>query len=232
MKIFVYPEYAAILHAARAFEPPGALGLRARRGVHERHARPRPRHACRAGARQGRRASLGLHVSTVANLGAYLSHYGPFIPTLAGSNMLTGVYAIPAAFVEVKGVYTNTAPVDAYRGAGRPEAAYVIERLVDTAAREMGMCARRNPAAQLHRPAAMPFSTPLGGHVRLRRLRAQPRRHDAQRRCRRDSPRAATRRRRTASCAASAWRTTSRSAAAAPTRRRRSASTRAAASPC
>ena len=85
------------------------------------------------------RRFLGLRVSTVANLGAYLSHYGPFIPTLAGSNMLTGVYAIPAAFVEVKGVYTNTAPVDAYRGAGRPEAAYVIERLVDAAAREMGL---------------------------------------------------------------------------------------------
>jgi aerobic carbon-monoxide dehydrogenase large subunit len=161
MKIFVYPEYAAILHAARAFgRPVRWASERGEAFMSDTHGRDHVTHAELALDKDGR--FMAVHVSTVANLGAYLSHYGPFIPTLAGSNMLTGVYAIPAAFVEVKGVYTNTAPVDAYRGAGRPEAAYVIERLVDTAAREMGLppdeIRRRNFIA----PAAMPFTTPLG----------------------------------------------------------------------
>lgn len=77
---------------------------------------------------------LALRVATVANLGAYVSQMGAFIPTLAGSGMLTGVYRIPALSVRVRGAITNTAPVDAYRGAGRPEAAYAIERLADVAA--------------------------------------------------------------------------------------------------
>jgi carbon-monoxide dehydrogenase large subunit len=161
MKIFVYPEYAGILHAARAFgRPVRWASERGEAFLSDTHGRDHVTHAELALDKDGR--FIGLHVSTVANLGAYLSHYGPFIPTLAGSNMLTGVYAIPAAFVEVKGVYTNTAPVDAYRGAGRPEAAYVVERLVDTAAREMGLppdeIRRRNFIA----PSAMPFATPLG----------------------------------------------------------------------
>ena len=71
-------------------------------------------------------------------MGAYLSCYGPFIPFI-GAGMSPGVYDIPACRVRVRGVFTNTVPVDAYRGAGRPEAAYVIERLVDVAARELGV---------------------------------------------------------------------------------------------
>ena len=161
MKIFVYPEYAAILHAAREFgRPVKWVSERGEAFMSDTHGRDHVTHAELALDKDGR--FLGIHVATVANLGAYLSHYGPFIPTLAGSNMLTGVYRIPAAFVEVKGVYTNTAPVDAYRGAGRPEAAYVVERLVDAAARETGL-----PPDEIRRrnfipPAAMPFTTPLG----------------------------------------------------------------------
>jgi carbon-monoxide dehydrogenase large subunit len=161
MKIFVYPEYAAILHAARAFgRPVRWASERGEAFMSDTHGRDHVTHAELALDKDGR--FTGLRVSTVANLGAYLSHYGPFIPTLAGSNMLTGVYAIPAAFVEVKGVYTNTAPVDAYRGAGRPEAAYVIERLVDTAAREMGVAPDEIRRRNFIAPTAMPFSTPLG----------------------------------------------------------------------
>src|SRR6202011_1155675 len=81
---------------------------------------------------------LALDVDLVADMGAYLSYYAPYIPW-GGASMSPGVYDIPACFARVRGVFTNTLPVDAYRGAGRPEAAYVIERLVDVAARELGV---------------------------------------------------------------------------------------------
>ena len=82
---------------------------------------------------------LGVKVQTTASVGAYLSQYGIFIPTLAAAGMHVGVYNIPVMVNNVKVVYTNTVPIDAYRGAGRPEASYVIERLVDQAARDMSM---------------------------------------------------------------------------------------------
>ncbi len=81
----------------------------------------------------------GLKVSIIANMGAYLSTFGSLIPTYMCAPLLSGQYAIPSIYCEVKGVYTNTVPVDAYRGAGRPEAAYIIERLVDLAARQIGI---------------------------------------------------------------------------------------------
>ncbi|HYD30192.1 MAG TPA: xanthine dehydrogenase family protein molybdopterin-binding subunit [Azospirillaceae bacterium] len=104
---------------------------------------------------------LGLKVSTVANLGAYLSTFGPAIPTYLYGPLFAGQYRTPAIHVEVKGVFTHTVPVDAYRGAGRPEAAYVVERLVEAAAAEMGIdkvdIRRRNfiPAD------AFPYQTPV-----------------------------------------------------------------------
>ncbi|MBS0338191.1 MAG: xanthine dehydrogenase family protein molybdopterin-binding subunit, partial [Proteobacteria bacterium] len=79
---------------------------------------------------------LALRVTTWANMGAYLSNYAPFIPQLAVP-MLSGVYRIPAIYANIKGVVTNTVPVDAYRGAGRPEAMYLVERVIDQAAREL-----------------------------------------------------------------------------------------------
>ena len=161
MKIFVYPEYACVLYAARAFgRPVRWASERGEAFLSDTHGRDHVTNAKLALDKDGK--FLGLHISTVANLGAYLSHYGPFIPTLAGSNMLTGVYVIPTAFVEVKGVYTNTSPVDAYRGAGRPEAAYVIERLVDTAARETGLSPDEIRRRNFIPPNKMPFTTPLG----------------------------------------------------------------------
>src|ERR1700722_1023205 len=74
---------------------------------------------------------LGLSVELIANMGAYLSNFAPEIPTFSGAVMHSGVYAIPAIHVAVKGVFTHTVPVDAYRGAGRPEAAYAVERLIE-----------------------------------------------------------------------------------------------------
>lgn len=104
---------------------------------------------------------LGLWVDTLADMGAYLSLFAPFIP-VEGAGLLPGLYDFPTCYIRLRGVYTNTVPVDAYRGAGRPEAAYVIERLVDVAARDLGIgrdeLRRRNFIA----PQAMPFTTPTG----------------------------------------------------------------------
>ena len=104
---------------------------------------------------------LALRVATLANLGAYLSSFAPAIPTYCYGPLLAGTYTTSAIYVEVKGVFTNTVPVDAYRGAGRPEACYVVERLVDTAAREI-----RIDPAELRRHNfiprdAYPYQTPV-----------------------------------------------------------------------
>jgi carbon-monoxide dehydrogenase large subunit len=80
---------------------------------------------------------LAMRVKTIANMGAYLSTFASCVPTYLYATLLSGQYNIPAIYAEVDAVYTNTAPVDAYRGAGRPEATYVVERLVETSAREM-----------------------------------------------------------------------------------------------
>ena len=82
---------------------------------------------------------LALRITGTANMGGYLSQYGPFIATVAGGRLFGGVYRVPAVFANVKGYFSNSAPVDAYRGAGRPEAAYLMERLMDVAALETGL---------------------------------------------------------------------------------------------
>src|SRR3546814_11855493 len=92
-------------------------------------------------------------------MGAYLSNFAPYIPTACGVGMLAGVYRTPAIHVAVTGVFTNTVPVDAYRGAGRPEAIYVIERMVDAAARELGMDPAELSRRNFIPPEAMPFKT-------------------------------------------------------------------------
>ena len=94
-------------------------------------------------------------------MGAYLSTYAPYIPYV-GAGMLPGVYDIPACFIRVRAAYTNTVPVDAYRGAGRPEASYVIERLVDAAAREIGVAPDALRRKNFIRPKAMPYKTATG----------------------------------------------------------------------
>jgi carbon-monoxide dehydrogenase large subunit len=104
---------------------------------------------------------LGLDVDTIADMGAYLSTYAPYIPYI-GAAMLPGVYDIPVCFIRVRAAHTNTVPVDAYRGAGRPEASYVIERLVDAAARDVGMEPVALRRKNFVRPSAMPYETPTG----------------------------------------------------------------------
>jgi carbon-monoxide dehydrogenase large subunit len=104
---------------------------------------------------------LALKVSTVANMGAYLSTFATCIPTYLYGTLLAGTYTTPAIYVETKAVFTNTVPVDAYRGAGRPEATFLLERIVDLAADELGM----DPAELRRRnfiPAnAFPYQTPV-----------------------------------------------------------------------
>jgi carbon-monoxide dehydrogenase large subunit len=96
-----------------------------------------------------------------ANLGAYLSYFSLAIPTMAGMRLLTGAYRIPAAYAHVRAIYTNTVWLDAYRGAGRPETSYIIERLVDTAARETGLSREEIRKRNFVPPSAMPYQTPM-----------------------------------------------------------------------
>jgi len=105
---------------------------------------------------------LALRVATVANLGAYVSTFGAAIPSAIYSSLLAGVYRTPAIRVEVTGVFTNTLPTDAYRGAGRPEACYVLERLADRAARELGLDRAELRHRNLVPAEAMPYATPIG----------------------------------------------------------------------
>ncbi|EWY39814.1 carbon monoxide dehydrogenase [Skermanella stibiiresistens SB22] len=160
MKIFMYPEYVLSLFAARKLNRP--VKWTSERGeafLSDDHGRDNVSHADLALDADGK--FLAMRVSTVANLGAYLSNFGPYIPTDAGTAMLAGVYTTPAIHVHVKGVFTNTNPVDAYRGAGRPEAAYLLERLVDAAARELGMHPGELRRRNFIPPEAMPYKTAL-----------------------------------------------------------------------
>ncbi|MCZ6820728.1 MAG: molybdopterin-dependent oxidoreductase, partial [Calditrichaeota bacterium] len=104
---------------------------------------------------------LGLRVATIANLGAYLSTLAAGIPTWLYGTLLAGQYKTPAIYVHVTGVFTNTTPVDAYRGAGRPEATYVVERLVDTAARELNMDPVELRKKNFLSPDVFPYETPV-----------------------------------------------------------------------
>ena len=163
MKGFLYPEHVAVPWAARkSGRPVKWIGERADAFVTDTHGRDNVSDVSLALDGQGR--FLALRVETVANYGAYVSSYAPFIVTVAGNVMLGGLYKTPAIYAHVKCVFTHTIPVDAYRGAGRPEAAYVVERIVDAAARELGL-----PPDELRRrnfipPEAMPFATPVGAN--------------------------------------------------------------------
>jgi carbon-monoxide dehydrogenase large subunit len=104
---------------------------------------------------------LGLRVHTDANLGGYLSTFGPCVPTYLYATLFSGCYTTPAIYANVKGVFTNTVPVDAYRGAGRPEAAFVLERLVDKAAGVLGMDRVEIRRKNFIQPDQFPYQTPV-----------------------------------------------------------------------
>ena len=137
MKAFVYPEQALVIWASRKLKRPVKWQADRSEGfTSDNQGRDHVSRAELAMDEKGR--FLGLRVTTLANVGAYLSPLGSFIPTRS-SDLLSGLYTTPAIHINVKGVCTNTVPVCAYRGAGRPEAAYLLERLVDAAARDLGV---------------------------------------------------------------------------------------------
>lgn len=157
-KIFIYAEETAcVWAAAKVGRPIKWTAERSESFLSDAHGRDHLSHAELALDANGK--FLGLHVKTIANLGAYLSTFASATPTYLYGTLLSGQYNIPAVYVEVDGVYTHTAPVDAYRGAGRPEAAYLIERIVETAARETGI----DPAELRRRNfiTSFPHQTPV-----------------------------------------------------------------------
>ncbi|MGA7453190.1 MAG: xanthine dehydrogenase family protein molybdopterin-binding subunit [Rhodoplanes sp.] len=137
-KIFIYPEEVVCLWAAKKMRRPVKwTAERIEAFLADAHGRDHVTHAEMGFDEKGK--IVGLRVKTIANLGAYMSTFSSSIPTYLYATLLSGQYAIPAIYCEVDAVYTNTVPVDAYRGAGRPEATYVVERLMEISAREMGV---------------------------------------------------------------------------------------------
>ncbi|WP_342052160.1 MULTISPECIES: xanthine dehydrogenase family protein molybdopterin-binding subunit [unclassified Cupriavidus] len=158
-KIFLYPEDVALTWASKKIgRPVKWTADRSESFLTDAHGRDHVTRAELAMDADGR--FLAMRVHTVANMGAYLSTFASSVPTILYATLLAGQYATPAIYAEVHAVFTNTAPVDAYRGAGRPEATYVVERLVETAARELGM-----DPAELRRKNFIrdfPYATPVG----------------------------------------------------------------------
>jgi carbon-monoxide dehydrogenase large subunit len=157
-KIFIYAEETVCVWAARKIDRPVKWTAdRTEAFLSDAHGRDHVTHAELALDAAGK--ITGLRVHTIANLGAYLSTFSSSVPTYLYGLLLSGQYAIPAIYCEVDAVYTNTAPVDAYRGAGRPEATFVVERIVEIAARQLG----RDPAEfrRANFVTSFPHQTPV-----------------------------------------------------------------------
>ncbi|MGO9701563.1 MAG: xanthine dehydrogenase family protein molybdopterin-binding subunit [Xanthobacteraceae bacterium] len=157
-KIFIYPEEVVALWASkRVGRPVKWVSDRSEAFLADAHGRDHVTHAEMAFDADGK--ILGLRAKTIANLGAYMSTFSSSVPTYLYATLLSGQYAIPQIYCEVDAVYTNTVPVDAYRGAGRPEATFVVERLVEVGAREMG----KDPAELRHKNfvKSFPHQTPV-----------------------------------------------------------------------
>jgi carbon-monoxide dehydrogenase large subunit len=157
----IYPEESLVVWAARRLlRPVRWVATRAESFLADNQARDHFTHAELALDDDGR--FLALKVETSAALGAYLSTFGANIPSAIYSALFAGGYRTPAIFVEVTGVFTNTTQTDAYRGAGRPEACYVLERLADRAAAQLGLDRAEIRRRNFIPPAAMPYKTPIG----------------------------------------------------------------------
>ncbi|MFO0749199.1 MAG: molybdopterin cofactor-binding domain-containing protein [Myxococcota bacterium] len=159
-KIFHYAEEVLVAWAARKIgKPVKWTADRSESFVSDAQGRDHVTHVELALDADG--TFLGLKVDTIANLGAYLSLFAACVPTYLYGTLWAGVYKTPAIYGEVRGVFSNTVPVDAYRGAGRPEACYLIERVVDKAARQLGM----DPVALRRKnfipTTAFPYQTPV-----------------------------------------------------------------------
>jgi carbon-monoxide dehydrogenase large subunit len=161
MKIFLYAEHALVCFAARKLGRPVKWASdRMEAFLSDTHGRDNVTIGELALDKDGK--FLALRTRNYANMGAYLSTFAPFIPTGAGTKVLASVYGFQAIYANVLGVLTNTVPVDAYRGAGRPESNYLVERLIDTAAREIGMDRIEIRRRNMVPPSAMPYVTAIG----------------------------------------------------------------------
>ena len=157
-KIHHYPDEAITSWCSMQLERPVKwTATRSEANLTDAHGRDHRTQAEMALDENGR--ILGVRVETYANLGAYLSTFGPLVPTYVYGTLLSGQYDIPAIHCRVIGTFTNTTPVDAYRGAGRPEATFVIERLMDLAAEEMGLDPVEIRRQNFIRPEAFPYPT-------------------------------------------------------------------------
>ncbi len=159
MKNVLYPEWVLVLWAARRLGRPVMwIGDRSEEftgSVHGRDSLIRARLALDGDGR-----FLALETKVLANLGAYVSTVAPVVPTMAMASAMGGVYAIPLIAFQASGVFTNTTPVDAYRGAGKPEANYLIERCIDTAAARFGMDALKLRRKNIFR--RFPYASAMG----------------------------------------------------------------------
>ena len=221
MKNVLYPEWVLVLWAARKLGRPVIwIGERNEDFLGSAHGRDSVIRARLALNSDGR--FLALEAKVLANMGAYISTVAPVVPTLAMGSAMGGVYDIPLVAFQTRGVFTNTTPVDAYRGAGKPEANYLIERCIDIAATRLGMDAlklrRKNIFRRFPHQSAMGLSVEQGSFLGTRSILRW--------RQLRTSRRAASNRARAAGCAASALPASSKPHAASRTKSRASPSRR------
>ncbi len=159
MKSFIYHEYPLVLFAAKQIgRPVKWVSERTEAFLSDTQGRDHVTETAIALDKDHRITAI--RTITTAAMGGYLSHFAPFVPTMAAPGMQVGVYAIPAFYTATKCVFTNTVPVDAYRGAGRPEAAYVIERLLDLAAAELKLDAAELRRKNFIQPSQLPYTFP------------------------------------------------------------------------
>jgi carbon-monoxide dehydrogenase large subunit len=161
MKIFCYPEYVCALHAAKMLgRPVKWTDDRSGAFLSDHHGRDHQVTAELALDKEGR--FLAIRVDGMGNMGGWLGNVGPMMPTMNIVKNMVSLYRTPKMEVAVKCVFTNTVPLTAYRGAGRPEGNYYMERLIDTAAREMGIDRIELRKRNMIRPEDMPYEAPSG----------------------------------------------------------------------
>jgi carbon-monoxide dehydrogenase large subunit len=159
-KVFVYREYPLVMEAAKRLgRPVKWTSDRTEHFLADAHGRDNLTTAKMAMDENGK--FLAIKVDLTANMGAYLHCFGPFIPNLC-SIMTTGVYDIPTMAMDIRGIFTHTVSLDAYRGAGRPEAAYTIERLVEKCAMDLNLSPAEIRKRNFIKPEQMPYTTASG----------------------------------------------------------------------
>jgi carbon-monoxide dehydrogenase large subunit len=159
-KIYHYAEEALVTWASKQVGAPVKwVSDRSEAFMSDAHGRDHVTHAEMAFDADGK--AIGLRCDTLANMGGYLSTFAPCIPTWLHGTLLAGQYTTPAVYTNVRAVFTNTVPVDAYRGAGRPEATYILERIMSKAAQEMGVDQAELRRKNFIQPSQFPYQTPV-----------------------------------------------------------------------